>query len=465
MDFAESNRGSEEAPEHAVVLYLSEDEEYSSDDYELFTIDVSFALPPFGLDGAVLDTYIAMPTEEELAPGSYYVIGVIDPDDVVFELEEANNVTVLPALYVGPDNFDVVAVALTSELTGTQSPDEPFDVTLTIANASTTIVPEAEVAVYLSEDDTLDDSDILLACTLDPPVSLGVGAEEDFVISCVIPRVRGDYVLLAAVDPEDLLGDSARDDNVVAAADPITIDAASPDLEVTLVASSSYTVDWQGEITLSATVQNVGEDPSPATNLDFEALSSEPICSVSVPALDPGESAEVSRDCTLASDLYGTLALTARVDPDDEIFEVSEDNNSLASDTDLTVSAPDINLVAAGVGIVSGGASRSAGQDLDVYYEIQNDGADDAPPFRYVIYASVDSTITTSDTEFCIRDATTGLPAGTTTTGAYTTCTVPTMPTGDYYLGMIVDTEDDVPETDENDNVAVDSTNLFTMTE
>ena len=52
---------------------------------------------------------------------------------------------------------------------------------------------------------------------------------------------------------------------------------------------------------------------------------------------------------------------------------------------------------------------------------------------------------------------------GTTTSGAAIECQVPTMDPGDYYIGLIVDTDDDVPETDESDNVAVDSQNLLTI--
>ena len=189
------------------------------------------------------------------------------------------------------------------------------------------------------------------------------------------------------------------------------------------------------------------------------------MCSAAVDALDAGESATVSSTCTLGSGVAGTLTLSVHVDASDAIYETSEVNNVMEADTELTVAVPDINLTAAGVGITAGGVTRRPGQDLEVFFEVESNGTDDAPPFRFIVYASSDTSITGDDVEVCIVDVTDGQPAGTTTDGSSTVCTVPTMPEGDYYLGLVVDTEQVIPETDEDDNIAVDTSNLLTVTE
>ena len=113
-----------------------------------------------------------------------------------------------------------------------------------------------------------------------------------------------------------------------------------------------------------------------------------------------------------------------------------------------------------------GGVERKVnGSPVDVYYKLQNKGTDDAPGFQFIIYASTDTNITKDDTEFCIRDVNAGLPAGTTTKdGVSVSCTMVTLPIGEYYLGMIVDTNGAVLETDESDNVTVDTLNKLTIT-
>jgi hypothetical protein len=465
LDFAQINRGSANAPAHSSTIFLSANDTFGdADDYQLYVISSSFVLPPYGLDTGTLFGIVNMPTVAELAPGYYYPIGVLDSGQVVTELEEANNVRVLPAIYVGPNMFDLALLSATHSLTGTLAPGQSFDMSLSVHNLSTETVASAAVAVYLSADDTLSADDLAVDCTASLDLNLAASAQGVYPITCALPRARGTYNVLAQLDPTDALSDANRTNNLAVAAGTVTVDAPAPDLEVTLLSSSSYAVNWMGTVTVTATVANTGTDPAPASSINFYLGGTEPMCNVSVGALAAGSSTEVTRVCTLSSNAIGTLPLRAEVDPSDAIFEASETNNSLQSATDFVVAEPDVNLVAAGVGLVAGGAERTAGQTLQVYYTIENDRTQNAPPYRVVFYASVDATITTNDIEFCIRDVQLGQTAGTTTAGASTDCLVPTMPTGDYYIGMIVDTENVIPETDESDNVTVDTQNLLTIT-
>jgi len=465
LNFVERNRGNVAAAVHKNKLYLSANNTVGdADDFFLYGLDTNFILPPYGLDGASLATNLTMPTATELTPGYYYVIGVLDSGKQIAELEKENNVVVLPAVYVGPNRFDLQAVALQQTVAKALAPADTFDLSLTVKNGSTTTVPTAVVAAYFSTDQTVNTGDIAVDCTSSLALALATDATGVFTLNCKAPRARGTYYVLTEIDPKDTLGDADRTNNVAVAVGSVTVTAPSPDLTISALASDIYNLKWMGSVTLSATVANTGVDPAPTSSVDF-IVNGTVLCSVTVPALAAGATAPVSKTCTLGNATIGSVSLSAKVDATDVIYETSESNNSTDSPTPLTVAKPDINLVAAGVGIVAGGASRKVGQALDVYYQLQNTGNDAAPPFRFIIYASTDSSITKDDTEFCIRDITSGMtPKSTTNDGLFTTCTVVTLPIGEYYLGMIVDTAAAIPETSETDNTTVDTLNKLTIT-
>ncbi|MCH8879499.1 MAG: hypothetical protein IID34_06400, partial [Planctomycetes bacterium] len=126
-------------------------------------------------------------------------------------------------------------------------------------------------------------------------------------------------------------------------------------------------------------------------------------------------------------------------------------DNSIGAGGDL----PD--LVGCGFQMLHNPVNAGDSFDPFINYEICNDGAVPAGEFHVDWYLSMDSTISTSD---CLLTGASivGIPAGGTTGLLPEMLTLP--PTcdpcysgdGTYYIGMILDTDNTVPESDENNN-------------
>jgi hypothetical protein len=112
------------------------------------------------------------------------------------------------------------------------------------------------------------------------------------------------------------------------------------------------------------------------------------------------------------------------------------------------------DLFGVGFAITSAFDPPPADGRLDVFFQIRNDGTADSPGFRVAFYLSNDATITASDT--LLRSIANGsVPRHSTADRT----TVVTLPRPDpfrtdnrYLVGMIVDVDGDVTETDESNN-------------
>ena len=96
-------------------------------------------------------------------------------------------------------------------------------------------------------------------------------------------------------------------------------------------------------------------------------------------------------------------------------------------------------------------SSADVGDSKSVSTRIKNEGDSSSGSFKWALYLSTDTTITTSDTQ--LDDWTqSSISAGSTRTSTKT-ITIPTTMVGDYYyVGMIVDINNQVSESDENNN-------------
>jgi CARDB protein/SdrD B-like protein/FG-GAP repeat protein len=95
---------------------------------------------------------------------------------------------------------------------------------------------------------------------------------------------------------------------------------------------------------------------------------------------------------------------------------------------------------------------------LTVNYEITNGGADASGGFDVYFYISKDTTFGNGD-DYTIKTLSLGSVAGSSTTGSLQTTVTPPAASdtwwageADYYIGMLVDYNDDVSETDEGNN-------------
>lgn len=115
---------------------------------------------------------------------------------------------------------------------------------------------------------------------------------------------------------------------------------------------------------------------------------------------------------------------------------------------------------------LSGPTTVSLGEFFYIFATVKNQGTSGSGPSRVVFYFSADSTINTSDyliPMYCDRQ---GLAPGEEfTCGCYNPCfwCPNTVPLGTYYLGAIVDDQNLVAESNENNNTRVADTGLVTI--
>ncbi len=108
--------------------------------------------------------------------------------------------------------------------------------------------------------------------------------------------------------------------------------------------------------------------------------------------------------------------------------------------------------------------SVSPGGSFTNYFRVMNTGTQSSGTFKVFVYLSTNDVISSYDTK--VGESTVSSISGGAYRDVVTSCSVPSsMTAGDYYVGMIIDPDNAVQETDENDNNwHHGSTRLLTVT-
>jgi subtilase family serine protease len=118
-----------------------------------------------------------------------------------------------------------------------------------------------------------------------------------------------------------------------------------------------------------------------------------------------------------------------------------------------SATAEDPVTLGSGPDLITGGISAVCMPDgtLNLFGWVQNTGNSDAPAFRFGVYISDDSTITTDDLLLATCTRSEGLLAGqgAACEGAVS---LPPLEAAEYYVGIFADDQYEVAETDEGNN-------------
>ncbi|MFE0146119.1 discoidin domain-containing protein [Nonomuraea sp. NPDC059007] len=146
--------------------------------------------------------------------------------------------------------------------------------------------------------------------------------------------------------------------------------APNPDLTVTGMSASPANPVESDAVTLSATVKNIGTEPSGATDVNLY-LGTAKAGTANVAALAAGASATVSAN--IGTRPAGSYPLSAKVDEGDSVIEQNEGNNTYNHPNPLTVRPVDSSdLLAAPVGWTPG--NPAAGDTVTFSVAIKNQG-------------------------------------------------------------------------------------------
>ncbi|MFG2326114.1 CARDB domain-containing protein [Streptomyces sp. NPDC048568] len=218
--------------------------------------------------------------------------------------------------------------------------------------------------------------------------------------------------------------------------------APAPDLTVTGLDWSPAAPSERDAVTVNATVRNAGTARSAATTTEV-TVEGTAAGSASVPALDPGQSAEVA--VSTGTHAAGSYAVAAVADPRDTVAELDDTNNSRTAADRLDVGrapGPDLEVRS----ITTNPANPAVGADVSFTVAVHNRGTS-AAAAGSVTRIQAGSTTLNGTTGQVAAGATVNVPVSGTwkATGGGVTLTASADATG------VVD------ETNENNNVLAKS--------
>ncbi|MBN1846809.1 MAG: choice-of-anchor D domain-containing protein, partial [Sedimentisphaerales bacterium] len=463
LEYRIENAGTAPAGPCVATFYLSDNPTITAWDIELGQITLA------GLDalGDIEDVaeFVLPAVSPYGTDGEFYIGVMLDSDGQVAEMNEDNNIAVLTeSVTVG----NVVTVDLLATFVGGPTiglPGATMELYYEVYNAGSTTAGGFELEFSLRPVAAPEASAIVLGtCTAE---SLGAGASTYGLWEGVLPAelagASGEaFEICLRVNPQALenpdlavVPEKEYGNNQISAvqnliiAEPILLDAAVVDLQVPAEANWADTLtaqfavltsdDWTGPVTVGVYLTSTGW-PGNAVWLGQVQVD---------PAADPATGQlEVTLPAVSPFGRDGAFQIVAVADPDSLVIEQDEANN--VSSAPVNIGSGLADLVALSI---STDPRAQAGDTIEVYNDIENVGSENAAGFDVYFYLSGDKQLDTAqDTLLGMRHVG-QLPSGAVNwTISY--LTVPNnTPDGSYYLAMVVDAFDDVPEASEQNNL------------
>lgn len=401
-----------------------------------------------GLATEVVQVTVTLPA---LPPGRWYPLFTLDPANVIPEIRDFdNNYVGLDTFATGP-NFTVQDITADAEAT----PGMPLNVTTRIGSVGAPYTGGVSYRLMLSEDRTLDAQDVLLGTYTVP------FAGELFMDDVQAPNypfvMAVPHYVIAQVDPGAAVIEADENDNILADDDDIL---SGPDLRVVSPSFAPTVVTQADPVMVTFTVRVEGS--AYTGPVEYRIIASE---NSSIDPTDPvlGNGTVMVNglgDTTLTATVTPTGAAPGRyyviveVDPNGLIDERREDNNDNYRFTRLEILGPNLvpaNLTAAPVAFVN--------RPYRVSLAIQNTDDAASGTFRYAVYIARGGILLNSTPVF------TSMPLTVAANQAIQIDQDITLPvgtaTGSAQLGVYVDFDDVVAETEEGDNIAILPQNII----
>ena len=441
------NQGAGRSASTTLRYYRSSDSTISTSDTEVGTDSV------FGLSGGASGVESIRLTAPS-SPGIYYYGACVEP--VSEESDTANNCSAGLPLTVesGGGAAPDLVVESPEVSSNTVVPEASFTLSATVRNQGAGRSDSTTLRYYRSADSAISTSDTEVGTDFVSRLSAGVSGSES--IRLTAPTLDGTYYYGACV--ESVGGESDTGNNCSAGV-PLTVESgggAAPDLVVESPGVSSSTVVPEASFTLSATVRNQGAERSASTTLRYYRSADSTIST---------SDTEVGTDSVfgLSAGASGleSIRLTAPVSPGTYYYGACVEPVSGESDTanncsvgapltveavagaapDLVVESPEVNSSTV---VPEGSFTLSA--------TVRNQGAERSASTTLRYYRSLDSTISTGDTEVG-TDSVFGLSGGASGLESIR-LTAPVSP-GTYYYGACVEPVSEESDTGNNCSAAV----------
>lgn len=439
-----ANQGTQASPSVRVGIYLSSDASITTSDRLL-----GFrTLPPLA-PGASSSAGGALTIPATVTAGAYHVGAIVDDLAALVEMSEANNTrvassTVAISAAVLPDLEVVsISVAQSAAIAG-----QPIDVSDSVRNSGVAAAGAFQVAVHLSQDATIDASDLVLGLRAVPSLAQGATSSANDTLLLPPGLAAGTWWIGARVDAQGDVSELDELDNALAASAPISISVPPrPNLVLQAFGTTQTTVDSGTPIGVQDTVANIG--PGDAGSFEIAVyLSSDAdvtrndtrLGSRLLPLLASGATNSSSGALTIPADTPGgTYWIGAIADSGLDVPETSEADNTRVAASAVTITVPPRpDLVPTALAFTPGTVDTTLGGLVHVSESLTNSGVVPASAFRVGVYLSTNNVITSSDVLLGSRDVA-ALAVGASTSFVHDLSIPLGVSAGTYYIGVIVD--------------------------
>ncbi|MEM9825059.1 MAG: CARDB domain-containing protein [Planctomycetota bacterium] len=443
----------------------------NGDDLELLRRDHTGVLN--ALD-SYTNTNVVVPIPFSVTPGEYHLFVQTDFGGDVFESDNGNNHTLLEysiggnppdsRVFISRDTPDLVPVAVegpTTILSG-----QPIPITWTVRNdGARTNANFWFDDIYLSTDTSISSDDVRLGI-IQRSNALGSGESYTVTRNLTLPTdLTGDFHILLRTDSSNRVVEEAGDNNNDLASTALTTITLSPvpDLAVTMVQAPATASSGQF-FDLTWTVDNQGTANAFGSWFDSIYLSLDQVFDrnddtflkfANTPQfLAPGESYTSNELIRVPEGLSGPFWVYVFTDSSNRIFERgSEQNNVLLDPQAMQVSlTPPADFV---LGTITVPTTAIPGQQATVTYTVENQGTNAASgTWTDSIYISADQQWDINDPLLGRVDVTATVDGGNSYTRTIT-APLPGVIPGDYQVIIRSDILNNVPESDESNNIGV----------
>ncbi|MCP4713239.1 MAG: hypothetical protein GY869_31800, partial [Planctomycetes bacterium] len=474
------NLGDSEVGAFTISVVLSADAAYDGGDYLLTDVPVT-GIAPFG--ESINDVLITLPAAGALPNGTYNTIIFVDSADVIAEADETNNLLMQAANISDQANLEQGVDLTIIDIDEGDSVEFQWDQTYTLSvdvmNLGDTDADAFTITVSLSTDENFDQSDTIVGtCQASSLIS---GGSLMFDIDVTLPFadvqwVDGLYFLVASADSDNVITEADEDNNF----DDLDIfigDTGGPgegvDLEVdTLFVDLTQTpVMWGDTLNIDADVANNGDTESGSFTVkilysadDMPDGGDTEIENYQVTSLAAGQVYAHNFDYTLPVEgVDGEYFLIMVVDGDAAVTETNEDNNEMMITLFVGeggVPGGDVDLVADDEDFLPP-MGVQWGQQYELPIDVVNNSEGDADPFTISVVLSADANWDASDYSLAEVQVQGLAPWASSDNDVMVTLpTAGAFADGDYYVIYLVDSENVIAELDENNNLALQLTNI-----
>lgn len=391
--------------------------------------------------------------------GDYTVFVVTDDSNVVFELDNANNLDGAPTdIVLNPP--DLIVTTFEAPDNGVAGDGLPVRIVVENLGTGTTTVTKWRDRIYIGGGDDLTHATLLFSIPRDTTLDMGLAAGAGYEINLSalplpLSLSPGDYNLFFVADTSGQVFEGSEENNLVMR--PITIARQTPDLVVESITPIASAFSGQ-PVEIEWTVRNQGGRVTNASTWDDAVyLSADPTLGGATDILlgrvqrtnplGPGASYTRKQSFEIPAGLTGDFYIIVETDERNRVFEPSAVNNNvtIAGTPTAFAPAPAPDLV---VENVDAPDAAFSGRVIRPSWTLKNDGTASVQQAIYQsVYLSADRLLDSSDTLIGTQLDVVSLAPGQTVEFDYTANRgLPVGVTGSFYVLVRTDATDRVYE-------------------